>query len=1154
MKISKSGQHTALSKGRFIVVAIAALIAASTGTTHLAIAKDGPAVLFVADRQHGSPESIRTWDDWLEAGFEVDAKPISEVDSLDVLRPYNVTVINFLPAVDPERRIAPEQEVFEQVIDEYLRAGGGVVAFCGGGQWHGMSPALRHLLEPYGASVPEEQIVDKQNEIGHVLDGRVVCNSTAAIADTPMTQGISRIGYVGQASRADVIKLTMPLVITDEKAWTVVVRGEETAYSAVGEAPGTSAKLKEEPATYSRSPIMAAYRNVGKGRLFVYPHNVAYTITSPKVFENYFWRKDDLTKPDVPQNRSFIFQSVRWAAETTWESGTLGGFKTDRRFDPEDALTLKKQAPIDWAQSPRGDRLSPKMGELRGLIGAQSVFSGGEHTIEQLCVAAREAGLDFLGFTEKLEMLTESEWEEVKAGCRGASDDRFLAMPGIAARDKVGNRWFGCGYVPYLQPTAVSSDGKTLDNTYSFYFKYFGTRLLGFVDVGRNPNPWFEMKQASCMAVSTWEKGSLVDNAQASYFASCYDMENYIPIDYHVVTAPQEIAAAATGRVNVFTGGTAQDLHDYMQGAGKFQRSMFWETPHHWYLSSQPKLLRNGGRNLGNLAIDQEQENLFRYGCKLSGLEAGDEILLMDGPKVHRKWVAEGEDFEAEHTWPHEQSRVFVVHVVRNGETILLASPVSLHYGRRFNQCGDRQNTIPYNYQPDDQGKWHVCGIPIGCKYKSWSPNTAVYSTARSRQIGAIGVEIVPDQIRAWFTSPVLQFDHPRSEEYASLASHQVHRLSCPGVLIVDELTDRVYPDGGRHLGDCHPPKLTEPLQLFHLDQRRYGLYGMVGQLNGQLVESRLSILQDVKLKNGRTMVRVSGDNYAVRENSNAHVESCLEGEVTREPVPEKLRWHEPEKLKPGDYVGAYPFGYAWGGAQYAVSDNLFVGYRQTHRNGFYLQLPEELAEGTVFDYSILYTTGGSLPHRPTSDYQKVRSFLGFAGSFPGLADVEGGELLDSPVMATIQTTPGSEVRFRTVRNTDDPIGLTVRIRGFHPAWQVAYLQDDSTTWRYFGQLDGYFYANFYTRMAGSRVVAGHPITCNRPELRITLDDPMGKQSAFEIYNPTDRPIQAELRLNPTFFGKQQTLPEGPIPVKVAPFTSVSWSLTSQDEASEVQP
>jgi hypothetical protein len=578
---------------------------------------------------------------------------------------------------------------------------------------------------------------------------------------------------------------------------------------------------------------------------------------------------------------------------------------------------------------------------------------------------------------------------------------------------------------------------------------------------------------------------------------------------------------------------------------------MFWENPHYWYVSSGPRLLRNGGLNLGNLAIDQERENLFRYGFELSGLEPGDEILLMDGPEVHRKWIAGGTSFQSEHTWPHEQVRVFVVHVVRHGKTILLASPVSLHYGRRFNQCGDRQNTIPYNYQPDDQGHWHVCDIPIGCKYKSWSPSTSVYATSKGWQIGAIGVEIVPDRIRSWFTSPTLEFDDVRAEGYACFASRQSHRLSCPGVIVVDELTDRVYPDSGRHLGDCGPPKKTEPLELFHLKQRRYGIYGMVGQLNGQLVESRLSILRDVKLKAGRTSVRVSGDNYAIRENANAHVESCLDGEVSRNPVPEKLRWHEPERLVPGDYVGVYPFGYAWGGAQYAVSENLFAGYRQTHRNGFYLRLPEELAEGASFDYTILYTTGGSLPHRPNSDYQKTRSFLGFTAPFPGLAEIEGGELLDIPVIATIQTNRESVVRFRTVENSNDPIGLTVRVRGFHSNWQVAYLQDDSTTWRYFGHLDGDFYANFYTKTTGHRIVAGHPITCDVDDLVIRLDDPQGKQGAFEIYNPTDQPIQAELKLNPTFFPNEYPLPKHSASMTVPPYTSVSWKPNSRDECSK---
>ena len=105
--------------------------------------------------------------------------------------------------------------------------------------------------------------------------------------------------------------------------------------------------------------------------------------------------------------------------------------------------------------------------------------------------------------------------------------------------------------------------------------------------------------------------------------------------------------------------------------------------------------------------------------------------------------------------------------------------------------------------------------------------------------------------------------------------------------------------------------------------------------------------------------------------------------------------------------------------------------------------------------------------------------------------------------------------------------------------------EDDSTTWRYFGQLDGYFYANFYTKIAGHWIVAGHPLTCDRPELRSRWTTRRAQQRAFEIYNPTDQPIQARLKLNPTFFRHRPTLSDTTAAVEVGPFTSVPFDLSA---------
>ena len=155
----------------------------------------------------------------------------------------------------------------------------------------------------------------------------------------------------------------------------------------------------------------------------------------------------------------------------------------------------------------------------------------------------------------------------------------------------------------------------------------------------------------------------------------------------------------------------------------------------------------------------------------------------------------------------------------------------------------------------------------------------------------------------------------------------------------------------------------------------------MVGQLNGQLVESRISILQDVKLKTGRTTVRVSGDNYAIRETRTPLWKAACVEKSHAIPFPKNSDGMSPSGSSRAITSEHTPSATP-GAVRNMPSPRIsWAGYRQTHRSGFYLKLPEELTEGATFDYAILYTTGGSLPHRPASDYQKIRSFLGFTGA-----------------------------------------------------------------------------------------------------------------------------------------------------------------------------
>jgi hypothetical protein len=135
-------------------------------------------------------------------------------------------------------------------------------------------------------------------------------------------------------------------------------------------------------------------------------------------------------------------------------------------------------------------------------------------------------------------------------------------------------------------------------------------------------------------------------------------------------------------------------------------------------------------------------------------------------------------------------------------------------------------------------------------------------------------------------------------------------------------------------------------------------------------------------------------------------------------------------------------------------------------------------------------------------------------------------------VIATIDTTPAAVVILQTRRDPDDGINLPVRLKGLNPNWQAVYTLNDSRRWRYFGQLDGYRYFSLNTSRSAYTVKAGHPLLADQDEIRITLDDPRGAQSEFEVYNPTATAMRVTIRTNPAFFKAQS------FKLTVAPFGS----------------
>jgi hypothetical protein len=333
------------------------------------------------------------------------------------------------------------------------------------------------------------------------------------------------------------------------------------------------------------------------------------------------------------------------------------------------------------------------------------------------------------------------------------------------------------------------------------------------------------------------------------------------------------------------------------------------------------------------------------------------------------------------------------------------------------------------------------------------------------------------------------------------------------------------------------PPQRTEPLQLFRFDQRRYGIYGMLDQLNGQYVEAKITALQTVALKPGDTSVMVSRMSFPLKPNVPRWAEVSVGGKTEQYNLEEKPTVGRGDALGAGDYIGMYPHGLAGGGAQYAVSgplsSYLFTPKQTDAIDMVNLTVPNQWKQGDQFAYSMLFTTGGSTPTQPASAYANVVDFLGVKnGKFPAITKLEGGTLLADPVLATIQVQPESIVVLDTKLGATDPLGLPIRLRGYQPNWQLVYTLNGSKTWRYCGQLDGDYYFHLYTNLDAYHVVVGHPLLADRSDVRIALDDANARQSVFEVYNPTAQPLTVNLHTNPVF------LPAQTRSVSLAPYES----------------
>jgi len=529
-----------------------------------------PAVLFLSQEMHpynvyGPSVDLTYASELHKAGFEVDYAETPQEATWTRIKEFNCLVIQWVPS-DPNAL-----KKFTELIERFLAEGGGVFVLTA--FENHPDQYFRPLIEPWGARIPFERFREGDaKRIAAIPNMRE--EERMALVDeipaSPVSAGVQTLWVPYMDFYFD-NTVTSPLALSKE--WKTVVQGSATSFTepvlkSIHPLPeGRLVRPEGE-----KRPTLIALREYKAGRVFLCPQWSQFTVG-----QGTQWLYDRAVLSTgangVKSDFAKLFENTyRWLSEPSLGKGKLGGFQTK----PERLLptNLRKDAMKEylspaWAEadlSPKRGQPEPKL--FRGLIGAQTVYSGGQGTVEEYAAAARKAGLHFLAFMEDFNNLSPENLKKLDADCRRCASEDLLLYPGYSIDTNAGNHMFIYGNgVVWPDADCLTGPGKKLlniqqqDETGKFVE---GNRVLGWIfgsalenDPERTRNVGFyhftdnpsglklqHLRMYSAAGVRYYENGKLVEDVTDDYLLSAFGSIPPQPVSVNRVRSPGELAQA----------------------------------------------------------------------------------------------------------------------------------------------------------------------------------------------------------------------------------------------------------------------------------------------------------------------------------------------------------------------------------------------------------------------------------------------------------------------------------------------------------------------------------------------------------------------------------------------------------------------------------
>jgi len=1085
---------------------------------------------------------------------------LDEAEFYERLKPFNaIVLVTSTEGVYGFERVKANCEAARAALERYVREGGGLFVLLQAHRYPNSDDETfyNHLLANVGVRFLHEGTWDPQ----HTFQAPATLSLpaweyffTSNIAEHPVTKGVERL-YLPRNlfTRPGVAAFGL------DGPWTTVVAGEKTARSIV-QHPNDNKPDWDKQGTYASAPPIAAARDFGKGRVFVYaaPNMHVFANLGNRLWPHVVETEGDAENGKPSHGNRLVLNALKWLGEPSLAVPGLGTY----RDEPPKPIVFPKS--IDWDRHRLGAVVPPEKAAaygdgrpielpkaaagVKGIVGAHTALTDGEGTVADYVAAARKAGLGFIVFTEPLELLTAAKLGQLKAACAEVSKaPDFVACPGVEYTDVLGNRWAAFGekviYPPshfdYRGRKFVLWDGERIHLT-GQYELLCGFRPNGIIDYGtlakapaHPANMWWFFR------VFPWayDGTKLVADNFDQWLYALRDLRWMDLASFTRMRSPAQVAEAARTCVTVVRSvETARDWLDH-------RCASHW-SPARPYVTQGPQILQWVGLNTQMEQPVQVTRGIQRVRCRFEvASDAGiREVRVHDANfGLFRRFLAKGaRHFAREFEAVHDKQHYLTLEVLdAEGRRAVSRYLLLYCYKSGLYRCGDNLNTLSSSAM-------------------TWHPDRAEMPLAKHHEdIGRLSIagfdtsSGVASQPQLWRHDFVRLDGYPQghypTREQGAVNKILDVRLCSHDLQIYGFAMDHLIEgwDNDRRPGPslASIPRNVGPLEVFERSHTCYGLRSRVNYFlkwnhrrefegtkdyRGGIIwhEGEVRFKKDVTLRSSVPIPLVDMDGKGgapYRQFDHLFVTDRDRGTLAIALRPQDKVHRIAGRIAPGGYIAAMPtdVGYF---AVLTSSDSDFVYDSQEWDKSvakfgrIFIGIGhdgQKVKAGDVLPYRFMLATLNDqrVSNELLEDMRRAWNLDGGRDGYP-LA-VKHGKLVDAEFFLTLEADGGEAVV--EVGPREMICDLPIRVRGIEDNGCAAVWSSRSRFFRFIAVADGAAWLQEPIERKATLWI-GNVFAAADPRLDLTLvhlGQAPGKKPFLEIHNPTDEPTRTTIASPP---------------------------------------